>query len=160
SFLAASGKSGFTERLIVSTTDKWSSNAEDTLEDQQVPVARIGVSDLADSGVDWSAFRLDTRACRVVSEQHPPRPHQVAAIEAVLEGWETSDRGKLIMACGTGKTLTALRLTERVVEARKTKGVAAQVLFLVPSIALVNQTLREWTSQALVPMRSFAVCSD
>lgn len=160
SFLAASGKSGFTERLIVSTTDKWSSNAEDTLEDQQVPVARIGVSDLADSGVDWSAFRLDTGSGLVVSEKHPPRPHQEAAIEAVLEGWETSDRGKLIMACGTGKTLTALRLTERVVEARKAKGVAAQVLFLVPSIALVNQTLREWTSQALVPMRSFAVCSD
>lgn len=160
SFLAASGKSGFTERLIVSTTDKWSSNAEDTLEDQQVPVARIGVSDLADSGVDWSAFRLDTGSGLVVSEKYPPRPHQEAAIGAVLEGWETSDRGKLIMACGTGKTLTALRLTERVVEARKAKGVAAQVLFLVPSIALVNQTLREWTSQALVPMRSFAVCSD
>ncbi|MDK4283097.1 type ISP restriction/modification enzyme [Corynebacterium propinquum] len=36
----------------------------------------------------------------------------------------------------------------------------ARVLFLVPSIALLSQTLREWTAQATVDMRSFAVCSD
>ncbi|MHD0117972.1 DEAD/DEAH box helicase family protein, partial [Corynebacterium diphtheriae] len=79
------------------------------------------------------------------------------AIEKTLQGFATHDRGKLIMACGTGKTFTSLRLAEKVAE---NNGGKARILFLVPSISLLSQTLREWTAQAGVDLRSFAVCSD
>jgi len=58
------------------------------------------------------------------------------------------------MACGTGKTFTSLRLAEQ--QAGKGK----RVLFLVPSLSLLSQTLTEWTQQCEVPLHSFAVCSD
>src|SRR5699024_6388888 len=74
-------------------------------------------------------------------------------------GFATHDRGKLIMACGTGKTFTSLRLAEQVAE---NNGGRARVLFLVPSISLLSQTLKEWTAQAQKQdeLRSMAVCSD
>ncbi|MES1169207.1 MAG: DEAD/DEAH box helicase family protein, partial [Leifsonia sp.] len=83
-----------------------------------------------------------------------PFPHQQKAIENVLKGFEDADRGKLIMACGTGKTYTSLNIVQELVPAGGT------VLFLVPSIALLSQTLKEWTIEAQRPLRSFAVCSD
>lgn len=76
------------------------------------------------------------------------------AVDAVLAGLETNDRGKLVMACGTGKTFTSLRLAEKVA------GAGGSVLFLVPSISLLSQTLREWATEALVPLAPLAVCSD
>lgn len=72
------------------------------------------------------------------------RPHQKIAISNVLNGFKTADRGKLIMACGTGKTFTALKIVEEL-----TKG-NGNVLFLVPSISLLNQTLLEWTKSVIM----------
>jgi predicted helicase len=158
-FLSASGKHPFTERLVVSTTDKWSNHAEDALSDQQVPVARIGVADLNESAVDWSAFQPKAPSAPLtLAPKKKLRPHQTAALTDVFKGFETSDRGKLIMACGTGKTFTALKAAERVASEAPTG--RATVLFLVPSISLLNQTLREWTAETELPIRSFAVCSD
>lgn len=82
------------------------------------------------------------------------RPHQRAAIDDVKGGFATSDRGKLIMACGTGKTFTALRLAEEVVPSGWT------VLFCVPSISLLSQSLRAWSADATRPLHALAVCSD
>ncbi|MGV7513068.1 DEAD/DEAH box helicase family protein, partial [Mycobacterium kansasii] len=80
------------------------------------------------------------------------------AIEKVFAGFATGhDRGKLIMACGTGKTFTALKIAERT--AIETGG-NARILFAVPSISLLSQTLREWTAQTQLDLRAFAVCSD
>ncbi len=76
------------------------------------------------------------------------------AIKKVCEGLQEADRGKLIMACGTGKTFTSLKIAETLA------GKGKRVLFLVPSLALVSQTIREWTADAQIPLRSFAVCSD
>ena len=167
SFFEASGRSFETEsavehfahRYIISTTDKWSKHAEAALENQQIPTSRIGYSQIAESPVNWDVvfpgseihFNLSRR------ETFEPRPHQQEAIDKVMDGFRTHDRGKLIMACGTGKTFTALRLAERVAE---DNGGRARVLFLVPSIALLAQTLREWTAQARLDLKSFAVCSD
>ena len=82
------------------------------------------------------------------------RPHQIAALNAVRAGFAAADRGKLIMACGTGKTFTSLRIAERMV------GPGGRVLFLVPSISLLSQSLTEWSIEADLPLRTFAVCSD
>lgn len=159
SFLSASGKHGFTNRIIISTTDRWGRNAEDAIQDQQIPVERIGLAEIAEAPIDWDLAWPgdDLRVTITPAKRYSPRPHQQTAIDKVMAGFTTGDRGQLIMACGTGKTFTALKLTETLAD---TLGGSARVLFLVPSISLLSQTLREWTAQSALDMRSFAVCSD
>ena len=111
SFFTASGKSGFSSRLIVSTTDKWSKHAEDALRGQQIPVTRLRVQDLDESSVDWSQFSLDTPEVMKRKDKKDLRSHQNLALTTVREGFRSHSRGKLIMACGTGKTLTSLRIS-------------------------------------------------
>ncbi|MGE8286515.1 MAG: DEAD/DEAH box helicase [Stenotrophomonas sp.] len=154
SFFTASGKSPFASRLIVSTTDKWSKHAEDALEAQQIPCARLRVADLEDSAVDWSKFSLAKPDHVVLRTKKNPFKHQQAALKAVHEGFQKHERGKLIMACGTGKTFTSLKIVEQETPSN------GLVLFLVPSISLLSQTLKEWTAQATDEIRAFAVCSD
>lgn len=160
SFFTASGKKPFTNRVIISTTDKWGTNAEDALDGQSTPVQRINLADIAESPIDWDIAwpQDDLRIELARAQRKQPRPHQLAAIEAVLAGYAIdNDRGKLIMACGTGKTFTALKLAERL--AADNAG-SVRVLFLVPSISLLSQSLREWTAQTTLDIRAFAVCSD
>lgn len=154
SFLSASGKEGFAQRIIVSTTDKWNGHAEDAIQGQQIPVRRIGMADLEASIVDWDAFDWEKPQVLPVTEKKKLRQHQQEAITAVTAGLAVHDRGKLIMACGTGKTFTSLRLAEQLA------GAGGSVLFLMPSISLLSQTLREWSSEAEVPLAPLAVCSD
>ncbi len=162
SFLAASGKQfsttegtyGFSTRLIVSTTEKWSSKAEKTLEAQTVPVSRMFFKDLAESPIDWSQFSLSNIKDIKLKKKHEPREHQREAIDSIKKGLEQHSRGKMIMACGTGKTFTALRLMEEVTPD------TGRILFLAPSISLVSQSLREWTAQGISPINAFVVCSD
>lgn len=159
SFFTASGKHPFASRIIISTTDKWTQHAEDALSDQTIPVSRIGLADIAESPIDWAiAWPGEQPHVTVTaSTRNQLRPHQVQAIEAVMAGLTAQDRGRLIMACGTGKTFTSLRFAERWAAEH---GGAARVLFCVPSIQLLSQTLREWSAQSADPIRSFAVCSD
>lgn len=160
SFFTASGKNPFTNRIIISTTDKWGKNAEDALEGQTIPVQRIGLAEIADSPIDWDVSMVDGDLQIDVSEatRHEPRQHQATAIDKVFDGFaKGNDRGKLIMACGTGKTFTALKIAER---AAAENGGSARILFAVPSISLLSQTLREWTAQTQLDLRAFAVCSD
>ncbi len=159
SFLAASsknldGKPEFSARLVISTSDNWGSNAEDAVENQNPPVQRLRVQDLGDSSIDWGQFSLSKPGELTRKAAKQPFPHQLKAIENVVAGFASADRGKMIMACGTGKTFTSLKLVEQVVPRGGT------VLFLVPSISLLSQTLKEWTIESAVPLRCFAVCSD
>lgn len=159
SFLAASsknldGKPEFAGRMVISTSDNWGSNAEDAVEDQNPPVQRLRVQDLDDSSIDWSRFELAKPGELTRKAAKQPFSHQVTAIDKVIAGFKSADRGKLIMACGTGKTFTSLKIVEQMVPRGGT------VLFLVPSISLLSQTLKEWTIESSLPLRSFAVCSD
>lgn len=155
SFFTASGRRPFTHRVIVSTTNRWTKHAEDALRDQQPPVTKIDRAALEASVIDWAAFHDEARPSEVVIRPKKTlRPHQRDALEAALAGLAKHDRGKLIMACGTGKTFTSLKIAEAVA------GKGKRVLFLVPSLALLSQTLTEWTQESSVPLRSFAVCSD
>jgi len=154
SFFTASGKHGFTSRMVVSTTDHWTKHAEEALENQQVPVTRLRVQDLDTSPVDWSRFRIERPDIQVRRKHKQLRAHQEKARDDVLAGLESFDRGKLIMACGTGKTFTALKIAEAQVPS------GGSVLFLVPSISLVSQSLKEWSAEAGTPLSIFAVCSD
>lgn len=162
SFFTASGKRfptkdgerGFSHRIIVSTTDKWSKHAEDALADQSIPVSRLWFKDLAESPIDWSQFSLANIKDIRLKPKKEVREHQAEAITSVIGGFKEADRGKLIMACGTGKTFTALRLMEQITPA------TGRVLFLAPSISLVSQSLREWTAEAMDSIHAFVVCSD
>ncbi|MEM6050649.1 type ISP restriction/modification enzyme [Erwinia sp. P7711] len=154
SFLAASDKTYFTLRYIVASTDNWTEEAKDMLKDKATPVTALSLTDLEQSALDWSQFDFDLAHRPAMKAKKQLRPHQVPALNAVKNGLRTADRGKLIMACGTGKTFTSLRIAEAVAGRGKT------VLFLVPSLALLSQTLDEWTQDTLIDLRCFAVCSD
>jgi predicted helicase len=152
SFFTASGKKPFVHRVIVSTTNHWSTHAEEALRDQQPPVTKIDLNDLENSQIEWAAYQPKTAPVLKVKKEL--RLHQQQALDAALSGFETADRGKLIMACGTGKTFTSLKIAEGLA------GRGKRVLFLVPSLSLLSQTLTEWTQESATPLHSFAVCSD
>ncbi|TGY33550.1 DEAD/DEAH box helicase [Stenotrophomonas maltophilia] len=152
SFFTASGRKPFARRVIVATTDHWSDNAENALVDQQPPVSKITLHDLEASQIDWSRFQPSAPV--VLKPKKALRPHQENALKATMVGLAEADRGKLIMACGTGKTFTSLKIAETMA------GKGKRVLFLVPSLSLLSQTLTEWTQESAVPLHSFAVCSD
>lgn len=153
SFLAASSKAPFARRVVMDSTEvEWSGNAETMLEGQTIPVLRIGLGDMRASPIQWSTFAATEEV--VLEAKKELRPHQKDALDAVRSGLAENDRGKIIMACGTGKTFTGLKIAEDLV------GADGTVLFLVPSLALMAQTVREWTNDTKKPLRSFAVCSD
>jgi predicted helicase len=154
SFFTAMGKTDFSYGMVVSTTDDWSKHAEEALEGQSKPTTRLRLQDLADSTIDWEQFNLSRPEQMARSDRKEPRKYQREAINDVVTGFQDSDRGKLIMACGTGKTYTSLKIVEEMVS------IGGSALFLVPSIALLQQTLNEWTAQATVTLRPLAVCSD
>lgn len=152
SFFTASGKKYFTYRYIISTTDKWTENAENALENQNPPVSKIDLHHLEQSVIDWSKYLHEEKP--VLKPKKKLLDHQASALEAVQHGLKTADRGKLIMACGTGKTFTSLKIAETMAGKGKT------VLFLVPSLSLLSQSLTEWTQESAIEINSFAVCSD
>jgi len=152
SFFTASGQKPFSHRIIVSTTNNWSDNAEAALVGQQPPVNKIDLDALEESQIDWSNYAPGKPVA--LKEKKILRPHQETALARVKAGLATADRGKLIMACGTGKTFTSLKIAETLA------GKGKRVLFLVPSLSLLSQTLSEWTQETATPLHSFAVCSD
>ena len=157
-FLATSSKTfdgdkKFSARLWISTSDNLTDNAEITLQNQSPPVARIGMEELRKVAVDWEKLDADTFGKEAVKNFREPLPHQLDAINAAQNHFQNHNRGKLIMACGTGKTYTSLKIAE-------TLAPNGKILFLVPSIALLSQTLYEWATFAEKPFNYICVCSD
>ena len=153
SFIAESGGSRFGLRLLI-TTSKGVARAVQTLENRgelHPPLRRMCRHDLEDR--EWPASFSDLeQGWNVPRPPVSPRPHQQKALNAALGGLRGADRGQLIMACGTGKTLTALWLHERLQSTR--------TLVVVPSLSLLNQTLLEWTKHATSSFEFLPVCSD
>jgi len=153
SFISASGKEPFRRRVVLDTTEQeWGANAEEMIRGQAIPVVRIGLTDLRESRIDWTIF--ESRGEIVLAAKKTLMPHQRDALADVSTGLAMADRGKMIMACGTGKTFTSLKIAEAIA------GKGKRVLFMVPSLALMSQTVREWTNDTETPIRAFAVCSD
>ncbi|NLA58323.1 MAG: DEAD/DEAH box helicase, partial [Firmicutes bacterium] len=152
-FLALSGRQDFDYRMLV-TTSPLTSNAESVLDRQEKPVIVLTLADILQSPVDWDAFQWNNPEKLTPQPKKQLYPYQEEAVEAVIKGFERSDRGKLIMPPGSGKTFVALKIAERLV------GPGGCVLFLAPSIALVEQTLRAWLADTQVPLRVYAVTSD
>ena len=152
SFLSASSTKYFAERLLVATNRGWSTNTEQTIEYQEKPISILSLEKLKNLKVDWQQYLKDGTVKQQAKREL--RQYQEEAINNVILGFKSHDRGKLIMACGTGKTFTSLKLAERQV------GQHGLVLFLVPSLSLLSQTLDDWTQQSRAKMTAIPVCSD
>ena len=150
SFFTASGKDIYTSRLIFATTDNWTKHAEDALRNQKIPINRMTTDDMESGSIDWEQFNIDSFTAPQ-RRKNGIREHQKKALDNVMKGFTSSERGKLIMACGTGKTFTSLKIAEEI---------GGTVLFLAPSISLVSQTFNEWITQSNIPVSSIIVCSD
>ena len=152
SFIAASNRDYFKQRYIITTNENWSENALTEMQNVTPPIQLLRRSMLASSRINWSVY-LNTGKV-VQQKKRTPRKYQEEAIQRVIEGFKTNNRGKLIMACGTGKTFTSMKIAEKMEENN------GFVMFLVPSLALLSQTLTDWKRQCAVPIHAFAVCSD
>lgn len=143
----------FSHRIWIDTTiNGFNSEAQNAID--KLHVARLGLIDLQNDSVDWEKLDAGLYGDKAASVKYDLREHQQKAYDATLKYFENHNRGKLIMACGTGKTFTSLRIAE---------GLAKDshlVLFLVPSIALLSQTLKEWSSQCKQNIYPICICSD
>lgn len=163
-FLSTSGKLfadesgnkvGFSHCLWISTSNKkWSKNAEDLIRDRTIPFSRLNLYDLEQAAVDWDKLYEGMSGSRARTEKFDLFDYQKTARDDIHNEFQIADRGKIIMACGTGKTFTSLRIAEHEVPRK------GMILFMVPSIALLGQTLREWTAQAKRDIVPICICSD
>ena len=135
-FLAESGRPEFSFRLLIATTNLIGRTAKRTIAGQEKQASVLLLGDLEAAEIDWPASPSDLRSRRLPPKG--PWPYQRQAINEVVKGFERADRGQLIMARGTGKTLTALFINEKLA--------AERTLVVVPSLSLLAQTLREWTA--------------
>ncbi|GAB2024388.1 DEAD/DEAH box helicase family protein [Lactovum odontotermitis] len=158
SYLAELGKEYYSEGIIVSSTDEWGVNAEEAINNQSKSVARIGLSDLRNSQIDWEQFSFESHEKVAIKQSKVLRDYQQSAINKTLAYFKKHDRGQLIMAPGTGKTFTSLKIAEAL--AKESKENTFNVLYLVPSIQLLTQTLRAWNNDAELSIASLAVTSD
>ena len=149
----------YSQRLVFSTTDDISENASGLF-------TTIGPDTIRDCGIDWGNFSFDDIEKISIFSKKTPKEHQKEAIEDVMKGFETNDRGRLVMACGTGKTFTSLEIVEALYKKfsadTNNDFKNFNVLYLVPSIALLSQTIVEWKTQQTfrTTVRTFGVCSD
>lgn len=147
-----SGKK-FSKRIFISTSSNFTDNARKMLENQTPPVIQMDMSTLRNAAVDWEKLDAGNFGKPAVIQRNL-REYQREAIAAAHDYFKTNERGKLIMACGTGKTFTSLKIAEDLTEGR------GFILFLVPSLSLMGQTLNEWASYAEKPFNTLLVCSD
>ncbi|WP_219032275.1 DEAD/DEAH box helicase [Helicobacter pylori] len=152
------GEIGFKKGIIISTSNL-SSNALNEIEQirksKGIDIVEISEEDFIYSQIDWEKFDpTQTQGELPLCDKKKPRPHQIEAIKATKEYFSNpkNTRGKLIMACGTGKTYTSLKIMEAL-DPKIT-------LFLAPSIALLSQTFREYAQEKSDPFYASIVCSD
>ena len=149
-FLSESSRKSIAYRLLITTAAELGHNAREVIQGQEKSAGYLLFSDLKNRELNWPSS-----PDKLVAPQpppHKPRPDQVRAIADVVRGFRQHDRGQLIRACGTGKTLIGLRVAEAMKSQR--------TLVLVPSLSLVSQLLSDWSKDALQPFRFLPVCSD
>ena len=160
SFVAEAGKDYYAAGMLVSSTDEWNRNAEAALENNTKPFTRIGLSQLRHADVNWKKFSFAKENDLSKKEHKKLRNYQKTAISNSVAYFKDHDRGKLIMAPGTGKTFTSLKIAEALMKDQKKH--QFYVLYLVPSIQLLTQTLFNWNNDVSddIHMTSFSVVSD
>jgi len=151
SFLSESNDPRIHGRLLIASTDEIGKNAQQVINRQEKQVVCFLLEHFRNSAVEFPSNPNDLASGRR-KQQWTPRQHQEEAINDVIAGLQQRDRGQLIMACGTGKTLTSLWIAERLDSNLS--------LVLVPSLSLLSQTLREWVANCHDSFNWICVCSD
>ncbi|WQY88903.1 DEAD/DEAH box helicase [Helicobacter pylori] len=157
--LSGVGEIKFKKGIIISTSNL-TSEAIKAIEQIRstgmgIDIDEITEEDFLYSRIDWEKFDPTKTEDEIpLCDKKRPRPHQTEAIEKTKEYFSDpkNTRGKLIMACGTGKTYTSLKIMEAL-DPKIT-------LFLAPSIALLSQTFREYAQEKSEPFYASIVCSD
>ena len=147
----------FSNLIWVQTSrKKWGANAELAIQGLSKPFNRISLTDLEMSVVDWDKLKAGLSGDDAKLPGKQPRKHQLEAMSKAQTYFveQGHERGKLIMACGTGKTYTSLKIMEQMTPQD------GFVLFLVPSIALLGQTLNAWMADKQDNLKAVCVCSD
>ncbi|GAA7689450.1 DEAD/DEAH box helicase family protein [Helicobacter pylori] len=148
----------FKKGIIISTSNLTSTalnEIEDIRRNKGIDIIEITEEDFIYSQIDWEKFDpMQTQGELPLCDKKKPRHHQIEAIKATKEYFSDpkNTRGKLIMACGTGKTYTSLKIMESLNP--------KITLFLAPSIALLSQTFREYAQEKSEPFYASIVCSD
>jgi predicted helicase len=130
--------------------NKLTMEAERKIHEIKKDIITIPVSDLQEY-LEKAQASLEGR--QIEKEKKELRPYQKEAVESVIKGFQSNDRGKLIMPPGTGKTLVSLRIAENF-------GKGSLILFLCPSIALLDQSIKAWLRDSEIPINAYAVVSD
>ena len=152
-FINAAFRFKFEHRIFVSTTSNIATNADKTFNNENTRTQLLGLDDLRQRDISWPDI-WNPENLVIKTTKYDPRPDQDIARDKVIDGFKNHDRGQLILPCGTGKTYTALQIAETLA------GTGGKVLYLVPSIALLGQTMREWAEQQSIPHRYLGICSD
>lgn len=144
----------FDKLFWVSTTSHWGKNAQESIKHQAIQFVPIYTNRLQESSVNWKDLVEGKLGKEALLEGKTMRPHQIEALTKAHEYFKNHDRGKMIMACGTGKTYTSLKIVEN-----ETKG-KGLVLYMVPSIALLSQGLESWAEDSQYKLKPVCICSD
>lgn len=157
-FLGFAGIHDTYQHLMVADTTPggWTGNLAKVAsgEDVSKDLVRLSLDDMLEANLEWESFAVGVEYDSAGRKVHDPRPHQRAAIDGLRKRLADHDRCSVFMACGTGKTLMALRAAEELV------GDGGTVLFLAPSISLVSQSMREWANQVRGRINPYVICSD
>ncbi|MYH71359.1 MAG: DEAD/DEAH box helicase, partial [Acidimicrobiia bacterium] len=154
SFLAESGTNDFSARLLVAT-GRLTDNAWRKIKKATPRCEVLDRSIINGWDIRWEDFLEQPWVLEFNAKKYVPRPYQDDAVRTVVEDLKNSDsRGQMILPCGTGKSVVALWIAE------KLAGKGGRVLYVVPSIALMGQTMREWAAQKSFRHSYLGVCSD
>ena len=151
SFISDSNRKQIKGRLLIITTNLIGENAINTLEGQEKESKVFRLDDFRKANINYPINSINIQK-KYFIKPHRPRTFQQKAISNAIKYLKNNDRGKLIMACGTGKTLTSLWIQE---EAKYKR-----ILYLVPSLYLVKQSLSEWINNKTDDFEWQCVCSD
>ena len=169
SFISTSGRRftdeagierSFNQRLVIASTDNWGVNALEVLRSQTTPVNILKLSDLEAAPVVWKDIYSGKQGEEARKSKYTLRKHQAQAYNNAMKYYKDHDCGRMIMACGTGKTFTSLKIAEGILAHYNLNEETDTILFLAPSISLVGQTLREWVHNAERELNPICVCSD
>ena len=152
SFVSASSNEIFTRLILIDTSNEdLGSNAKSMIDNLNKTYQRIQKFDLENSRIDWLDYIENEKV--TLSNKKDPLDHQIKAVAEAKKYYASNDRGKMIMACGTGKTYTSLKIAEAIANKKL-------VLYMVPSLALMSQSIREWKNDCEEDFIAFSACSD
>ncbi len=152
SFISASANEVFKRLILIDTSNEdLGSNAQSMINNLDKSYQRIQKYDLENSRLDWLEYVENDKI--KLSKKKEPLDHQIKAVEEAKNHFTTNNRGKMIMACGTGKTYTSLKIAEAIANKKL-------VLYMVPSLALMSQSIREWKNDCNEDFIAFSACSD